>query len=162
MVSDCVPCNEWQNQQFPERLHTTLTRELPWEEIGTDLFEFNSKTYLLTIDYLSKFIEVDLLTEATSKRTIKALKKQFTSHGIPTTIRSDNGPQYSSSIFTKFCDSWGISHITSSPHSPQSNGEAERAVQTIKRMWRKAKDKYLAVLNYNSTPLACGMSPAQI
>lgn len=42
--------------------------------VGADLFEFESKTYLLTVDYYSKFIEVDRLQDLGSKATIELLK----------------------------------------------------------------------------------------
>ncbi|CAB3995596.1 Transposon Ty3-G Gag-Pol poly, partial [Paramuricea clavata] len=48
------------------------------------------------------------------------------------------------------------------PKYPQSNGEVERAVQTIKRLLKKEKDKEKALLAYRSTPLSCGYSPAEL
>ena len=95
--------------------------------------------------------------------TIETLKAKFSRHRIPATIRTDNGPQYSSEEFKEFCKSYGILHKTSSPHTPHSNGEAERAVQTVKRLWSKAPDKHLALLDYRTTPLeSVGLSPAQL
>ena len=88
---------------------------------------------------------------------------QFSRHGIPEKLRTDNGPQYSSREFTSFCHTYGIEHHTSSPRYPQSNGEAERAVQTVKNLWMKCEDKYLALLDYRTTPLeSCKLSPAQL
>uniref|UniRef100_A0A3B3BGB0 Integrase catalytic domain-containing protein n=1 Tax=Oryzias melastigma TaxID=30732 RepID=A0A3B3BGB0_ORYME len=95
--------------------------------------------------------------------TIEALKVQFSRHGIPAILQTDNGTQYTSAEFKEFCQSYGIQHKTSSPHAPHSNGEAERAVQTVKRLWTKATDKYLALLDYRTTPLeSVGLSPAQL
>ena len=54
-------------------------------------------------------------------------------------------------------------HTTSSPLYPQSNGEVERAVQTIENLLKKGQDPYKALLNYRNTPLdGIGLSPAQI
>ena len=61
---------------------------------------------------------------------INHLKAIFARHGIPDTVISDNGPQYSSAEFVKFAEDWGFTHITRSPKYPKSNGEAERMVQT--------------------------------
>ena len=44
----------------------------------------------------------------------------------------------------------------------QSNGEAERAVRTIKSLLKKAEDPYVALLEYRSTPVTCGYSPAEL
>ncbi|PFX27310.1 Uncharacterized protein K02A2.6 [Stylophora pistillata] len=131
--------------------------------VGTDLFEFESKPYLLTVDYYSKFIEVDRLQDMRSKATIKILKAQFSRRGIPEVIRSDRGLQFASKDFARFCKEYGIAHKTSRPHLPSANGEAERAVETVKRLWRKAADKQLALLDYRTTPLeGVNLSPAQL
>ena len=86
------------------------------------------------------------LTSTTSAAVIRTLKSVFSRHGIPETVRSDNGPQYSSKEFAQFASSYEFNHITSSPRFPQSNGQAERMVQTVKRLLKRAGDPYLALL----------------
>ncbi len=52
-------------------------------------------------------------------------------------VISDNGSQYSVVEFKCFAKQYGFEHKTSSPHLPQVNGEAERALRTIKEMLKK-------------------------
>ena len=68
-------------------------------------------------------------------------------------VVSNNGPQYSSEAYAAFARQFRFEHVTSSPHYPQSNGEAEWAVQTVKNLLKKEGDSYLALLSYRSTPL---------
>lgn len=69
--------------------------------VGTDLFDFKSKAYLLTVNYYSKFIEVDRLQDLRRKAMIEELKAQFSRHGIPEVIRSDGGLRFASKFFFK-------------------------------------------------------------
>lgn len=162
-VSNCPECSLYQNRQAQETLRPTKTPDLPWVEVAADLFEWKGLHYLLTIDYFSKFIEVDYLPTTDSTATISALKAQMCRHGIAEKLRTDNGPQFSSHEFKEFCESYAINHVTSSPHFPKSNGEVERAVQTVKRLWSKCKDKNLALLDYRTTALeSCHLSPSQL
>ncbi|KAL5477426.1 hypothetical protein EMCRGX_G024224 [Ephydatia muelleri] len=70
---------------------------------------------------------------------------------------------YSSEEFSKFAAEYNFYHETSSPHFAQSNGQAERTVQTMKNLLRESTDPYMALLTYRSTPLPwCGLSPAEL
>ncbi|XP_052809379.1 uncharacterized protein K02A2.6-like [Mya arenaria] len=165
MVSNCSMCAEQQNQQPAEPLKPTLTPDLPYDMVGCDVFQFRSEKYLVIVivDYYSKYIDTEKLESETTSDITSALMKVFSSHGIPNTLISDNGPQFSSSEFKTFCEEHGIIHLTSSPHFQSSNGEAERAVQTVKRMWSKSLNKNLALLDYRTTPLdGVNLSPAQV
>ena len=50
-------------------------------------------------------------------------------------------------------EEYSIEHTTSSPHHHQSNGLAERGIETVETLWRKEKDKLKALLAYRTTPL---------
>ena len=78
----------------------------------------------------------------------RAHQVDFAHHGIPETVVLDNGPQFSSVQYAQFAKTYGFIHLKSSPLHPQGNGEAERAVKTIKTLLNKADDPYVALLNY--------------
>ena len=81
------------------------------------------------VDYFSRYIEVSpLLSSQKSSDTIRALKSIFTRHGIPETLRSDNGPQFVSTEFDKFAEKYSFKHVNSISKMPQASGEAGRAV----------------------------------
>ena len=99
----------------------------------------------------------------TTSGVVSALKPLFAKYGIPEEVVSDNGPQYASQEFGDFAKEYNFKHTTSSPHFPQSNGHAERAVQTAKRLLKNSSDPHVALLSYRATPLPwCGLSPAQL
>lgn len=115
------------------------------------------------MDYHSRYFDAIELKSTTTSAVVSAMKATFSCHGIPMKLRSDNGPPFNSQEFHLFCDQYGIQHTTSSPHFQSSNGEAERAIQTVKKLWRKFDDKYLSLLNYRKTPLeSVNLSPAQL
>ena len=148
--------------QKAEPLMSTTFPDRPWQKVGTDIFEWKKCSYLLVIDYYSRYIEVAKLTSTTSRSVVQHLKSIFSHHGIPDTVMSDNGPQFSSSLFQSFSKEYGFTHSTSSPKYPQTNGAAERAVQTVKSLLNKNEDPYLAMLCYRATPLENGFSPAEL
>ena len=157
----CTVCRK-SLQQRPQPLLNSELPQLPWQKLGTDLFEWRHKHYLIVIDYYSRYVEIALLTSTTADEVIKHTKSIFARHGIPELLVSDNGPQYSSSLFAEFAKAYEFKHVTSSPYHPQANGEAERAVGTVKRLLQKNEDPYLALLAYRTTPLRCGFSPSQL
>ena len=72
-------------------------------------------------------------TDTTSTKTLAVLYEWFSSEtGLPTTLVSDNGPQFQSNDFKDKMSRWNIKHVFSPPYHPASNGAAERAVQLVK------------------------------
>ncbi|VDI20639.1 Hypothetical predicted protein [Mytilus galloprovincialis] len=87
----------------------------------------------------------------------------FSRCGIPDIFYSDNRVQFSSLEFKDFAKDYGFQHLTFSPTYAQSNGQAERTVQTIKSLLKKSKDPYKSLLDYRSTAITeLELSPAQI
>ena len=162
MVQKCEHCQVQRSAQHREPLKTTTLPNGPWVRIGVDLFYFKGDTYLVAIDYYSRYLELVYLSESTSQGVVSKLKCMFARWGIPKEMVSDNGPQFASERFSTFAREYGFSHITSSPHYPQSNGAAERAVQIAKQIL-KQEDPFLALMVYRATPIkATGYSPSEI
>ena len=155
-------CPECMNSQTPraEPLIPTAFLDLPRLKVATDLFEWKKANYLLIVDYYSCWIEISRLGQMTSQCVINHMSSMCARYGI--TCMSDNGPQYAADTFRQFANEYEFVHSTSSPHFPQSNSEAERAVQTVKGLLRKASDPYLAMLAYRATPLAVGYTPSEL
>ena len=85
---------------------------------------------------------------------------------MPEKVISHNGPCSASHEFVEIAEEWNFTHSTSTPHFPQSNGLAEKSVQTVKSLFSKAKtdhkDTYLSLLEHRNTPLEEGLSPSQL
>ncbi|XP_060085463.1 uncharacterized protein K02A2.6-like [Ylistrum balloti] len=161
LVKDCLHCAKHRTDKA-EPMVSSVTPERPWKEVGTDLFYLNGNNDVLVVDYFSRYIEISKLMGTTSHIVVDHLKSIFARHGIPEIVRSDNGPQYCSDVFRQFSAEYEFEHVTSSPRYAQSNGEAERAVQTVKRLLDESKDQYLTLLSYRTTPLETGQCPAEL
>ena len=166
-VNSCEVCNKYRPQQQREPLIPHPIPKHPYDRVGIDLFACKGKDYLIVTDYYSSYPEVFTLNRNTTTTAItNVLKPTFARYGYPTTLISDGAPNLVSNEFDKFCKDFSIDHITSSAYFPQSNGMAERAVQTVKNLILKAcesnSDISKSLHAYRSSPLACGLSPAQL
>ncbi|XP_031338074.1 uncharacterized protein K02A2.6-like [Photinus pyralis] len=165
-VKRCKTCARFQNN-IREPLISHNIPKLPWEEIGSDLFHIGNDTYLIVVDYYSKYPEICLLKDTDSKTVINHLKSIFARHGIPKVFYSDGGPQYISHEFEIFCKEWEFQSVKSSPQNSKSNGLAERFIQTYKKALQKSytdrKDTYLTLLQLRNTPINNNLpSPSQL
>ncbi|XP_030763270.1 uncharacterized protein K02A2.6-like [Sitophilus oryzae] len=121
-ISQCHLCLKYARSQMSEPLINHKIPEIPWNKVGCDIFELHGQKYLLIIDYYSKYIEVEKLENcSTSYTTVKILKSVFARHGIPLTVVTDGGPQFSSDLFQAFSQEWEFDHVISSPRYAQSN-----------------------------------------
>jgi hypothetical protein len=94
------------------------------------------------------------------------MRETFAEFGIPRKIVSEHGPHFQGDM-TRMCNELGIQQKTSSPHHPKSKGQAERTIQTVKKIMKKTlkarEDVNVALLEYCTTPIDAKIgSPAEI
>ncbi|CAD6190753.1 unnamed protein product [Caenorhabditis auriculariae] len=137
-VRSCRTCSL--NSKTPRKvpLQPWPTPERVWQRIHIDYAgPDQGQWYLVVVDAKSKFPEVKICQSISATNTVKVLKEIFARNGFPETFVSDNGTQFTSQLFVEMCQSGNIQHIRTAPYCPQSNGQAERFVYTLKRALKK-------------------------
>ena len=147
-VEKCEICAAFQAKNVRQPRQTHEIPDRPWSRVSSDLFTLNCKEYIVLADSYSDFIEVGELKGTTANYIIEFLKEQFSRHGIPDVLITDNGPQYSCREFTEFSREWEFKHVTSSPGHAKSNGKAESAVKVAKKDFQES-------LQGQQRPVAC-------
>ena len=95
----------------------------------------------------------------------------FAVHGIPDTVRTDNGPPFNSKDFKDFARRNGFQTQKVTPLWPEANGQAEAFMKCLGKVvrtahiegrdWKKALDNFL--LAYRATPHpSTGVAPAHL
>lgn len=137
-----------------------------WERVHVDFAGPIQGTYLLVlVDSHTNYPEVHLARDMTSGTVIHCLRRTFAQFGVPHTLVSDNGPAFVSEEIRAWLARIGCKQLTSPAYHPQSNGQAERVVRTIKEaikangMSQATIDRYL--LFFRSASCGSKASPGE-
>ena len=172
----CTSCNNIAPSQArtpPVEPHIPTT---PFEAIVCDYFKYIGHYYFVAADRLSGWLELQQVRVGTSdagaQGLCKALRRLMITFGVPVEVSSDGGPEFIAAETEDFFKRWGIRHHKSSAYFPSSNGRAELAVKTAKRLLMDnvgpsgeldSDALVAAMLTYRNTPEpGCKLSPAQI
>ena len=150
LVLNCQLCLKYSRSKKKSDTYSTLGQEVPifpWTKVATDLFHFEGNSYILLVDYTSRFPVMRKLTSMTTHHIADDIKQIFAEYGRPDTLVSDNGPCYASDIFKRLMDEYQVNHITSSPHYPQSNGLAENTSRYSRTYFTKQKKRDKIYIN---------------
>jgi len=95
--------------------------------------------FLLVVDDYSRYMWVELLK--TKDQALDHFKKVIRRAEVESelklkALRTDRGGEFTSQLFTVFCNEQGIKHYTTTPYTPQQNGVVERRNQTVVEMAR--------------------------
>ena len=169
-AASCESCQQLAHMPNKVPVHPWLYPSGPWQRIHIDYAgPVEKKMLLIVVDAYSKWVEVKIMRSTTTEATISALQEMFSRWGLPEHVHSDNGPQFVSSEFENFMHFNHILHTKSAPHHPQSNGLAERYVQTVKKALKGNSKTSLELrlarflLQYRNAPSSTtNMTPAEL
>ena len=103
------------------------------ERIYVDFAEYRGVQLLIVIDVYSKYIWTFIMgKDTTTPRLLHQMDSIFAERGLPTTVVSDNGPQFTSKAFTEHMKARNIKHVLTPPYHPASNELPEVAVGIVK------------------------------
>ena len=97
--------------------------------VGPLLTSAESFKYLFTmVDRSSRWLEATPLQTLVAEDCVDALISSWVARfGVPTIITSDQGRQFTSSLWAGLTKLLGIKHVQTTAYHPQSNGIVERA-----------------------------------
>ena len=131
----------------------------PFGSICADYFHHAGSCYLVVVDRYSGW---PIVSQATGGAAGLAatLREVFGSFGIPDTITTDGGPEFTAHSTAEFLDSWGVQHRICSAYTPHSNNRAETGVKSMKRLiagntgpgGALKTSFYRALLTYRNSP----------
>jgi len=135
--------------QPPELLHPTVTSR-PFEAWVIDVVGLISpsstrghRLILAITDYFSKWAEAIPLVEVKTFNVVNFIKHHVIHRfGVPRRIIYDNGPQFASQVFYRFCDKYQIQNVTSTAYNPAANGLAEAFNKIIIKLLKKFVSSY--------------------
>ncbi|XP_024870004.1 uncharacterized protein K02A2.6-like [Temnothorax curvispinosus] len=154
-----VPLDPWPAPSRPmERVHIDFAGPIEGQYL------------LIFVDAYSKFLDVAITPTISAARTVDLCREFFSRFGPPEVLVTDHGTQFTSELFAVFCKEMQISHLLAAVNHLQSNGQAERMVDTVKRAiakdltnWKRQLFDFLH--SYRYTPCSespSGKSPAEL
>ena len=140
LVKKCRICQEHAKiSSLPSEPLTSITSPWPFQQWGLDILgplplgKGQCKFIIVAVDYFTKWAKAEPLATITEQKirnfVWRAIICRF---GIPRALVSDNRKQFDNAKFRDFCAKLGIKNYYSSPAHPQSNGQAEVTIRTLK------------------------------
>ena len=164
----CRTCNGMSPSNQREPMEDRREPDYPFQLIVADFFDLHGVNYLVVADRYTGW-PILFKMGTTTMEMVKTLRNIFAQYGVPEELATDGGPPFNGYEFKQFLVQWGVQHRLSSAHYAQSNGRAELAVKSCKRLLRDNVGQggrldtagvCRALLQYRNTPVqGVGMSP---
>lgn len=98
----------------------------------------NGRYIVVMTEYLTRWVEAVAIKNKTGKMvTDQLINKIYCRYGAVQIIQTDQGSEFTNSIFESICNRFNSIHIKSTPYMPQTNGLTERFNRTVCSMISK-------------------------
>jgi len=172
----CVQCAKRKNAGLKRRapLQTYIVGS-PMQKVSLDIagpfpISKQGNKYILVVnDCYTRWVECYPLPSQDAQTVAHAFVHNFVSRfGVPVSVHSDQGRQFTSDLFKEMCDILGMKKTQTAPFHPAGNAVSERSIKTMMNListncqnqdeWDK--DLPMLTMAYRSTPHdSTGYSP---
>ena len=160
-VLSCISCQRSKvaNTKSWGLLRPLPIPERPWAEVSMDFIvdlppSEGFTSILVVVDRLSKMAHfLPMVGTPSALETANIFIKEIIRlHGVPDSVVSDRGVQFTSKFWKELCKALQIKVCLSSAYHPQSNGQTERTNQTLEQYLRcfssGSQDDWSSLLPY--------------
>ena len=139
----CLACSRAKGHRAPTPHHATrrATQSLGLVHIDiagpypTSLG--GSRYVVMFVDSAARLQRPYGVREKSAAAIISAVKRFVADTGVPRAFRTDNGTEYSNSMFVDFCNGLEIRREFTAPYTPQQNGPVENAISRAFKGWTR-------------------------
>ena len=134
LISACAVCQKTRLGQtgFVPTIRTTAIEEpfshYEWDTMGPFKPDSKGNQYILAIqDRFTRFLELRPCKDAMAETAARELLEIVARYGVPKTIHSDQGPQFTAAVIEQLCDLLRIDRTFGPAYRPQTQGITERS-----------------------------------
>lgn len=179
-VRSCLLCAQYKRRpRHPRAPQVPRCPQRAWEAVAVDLMgpynrsRTGNRFILVATDLFTRWVEAFAMDSATTNAVARKLEDEvFSRYGYPRTLISDNGTQFVSAAWYRYCRRWEVEHWTTANYHPRAN-PAERRNQELKkglrlRLANRAEDQWDELLPVTLYSLrrrrnaATGKSPSEM
>ena len=129
----CSACSRAKGHRAPTPHHATRRATQPLGLVHIDTAgpyptSLGESYVVMFVDSASRLQRPYGVREKSAAAILSVVKHFVPDMGVPRVFRTDNGTEYSNSMFVDFCNGLGIRREFTAPHTPQQNGPVESAV----------------------------------
>uniref|UniRef100_A0A0N5CH31 RNA-directed DNA polymerase n=1 Tax=Strongyloides papillosus TaxID=174720 RepID=A0A0N5CH31_STREA len=158
-ISNCTVCIK-HNELRRKKLITDEIKK-PFDRVDIDVLFFENHSIMIAIDTFSGFVTARILKSQNVQQVIEFLELEiFTKWGLPLELHCDNYKTFHAKEFKEFLFKKNIRVTYSIPGSHSTNQKVERAIRTVKSLFRKEIEQHgnfikripQILFNYNAAP----------